>query len=343
MAPASAGQPLETIFIGGGTPSLLSLPAWKIILDALNLAFDLSAIRAGQGEFTVECNPESVTQDLLDLLHAAGVDRLSMGAQSFKPSHLQTLERIHTPNRVAEALDMATHSGIQRRSIDLIYAIPGQTLTDLEHDLDTALALPIEHLSCYNLTYEPNTAMTQKLNMGRFEPCSEDLEIDMFTLVADRLEHAGLSRYEISNFAKPGAECQHNMVYWRQGSWLAAGPSASAHIGGYRYKNIPRLETYLDTSDTGFAPIIDLEPPDPRRLISEKIMTGLRLSEGLDGTDLLAQLATLDPIAAERLDTETITAENSGLLNRSGGRWRLTDAGIIFADGIAADLMAAVG
>ncbi|HED53219.1 MAG TPA: radical SAM family heme chaperone HemW [Phycisphaerales bacterium] len=343
IAPAAAGFPLSTIFIGGGTPSLLSLAAWKTILDALELAFDLSAIRNGQGEFTVECNPESVSPELMDLLRSAGVDRVSMGAQSFKPAHLQTLERLHTPDRVAEALDIAADAGIQRRSIDLIYAIPGQTLTDLERDLDAALALPVEHLSCYNLTYEPNTAMTHRLNLGQFSPCPEDLEIDMFNLIADRLTRAGFGRYEISNYALPGAECRHNMVYWRQGSWLAAGPSASAHVGGHRYKNIPRLETYLETSDTGFASIIDHEPPDPRRLIREKIMTGLRLSEGIDAGDLLAQLATLDPEAADSLESEAITVENSGLLSRSGGRWRLTDAGIIFADGIAADLMAAVG
>lgn len=333
-----AGAPLQTIFVGGGTPSLLRTDLWVRLLGALNRAFDLSAIKAGAGEFTVECNPETITPELMHALAAGGVNRVSVGAQSFNPTHLKTLERWHDPENVGRALELAAAAGIQRASIDLILGIPGQTLEDWSADLDRALALGVSHLSCYNLTYEPNTAMTARLRRGEFRPADEDLEIEMLALTLDRLRNAGFGRYEVSNYAHPGHEARHNLAYWRQEPWLAAGPAASGHYAGHRWKNIPRLDDYLEFDDRGWAPITDHEPPDPARALRERIMTGLRLAEGIDAAAILDDAARLGADPA-RLERTAARHEASGHLRIVNGRWALTDTGFLLADGIAADFM----
>ncbi len=334
-----AAGPLHTIFVGGGTPSLLRVDLWQKLLASIGGLFDLS----GLAEFTVECNPESVSPELMHALKAGGVNRMSMGAQSFNTGHLATLERLHNPERIPIAIEHANSAGIDRVSIDLIFAIPGQTLAELENDLNSALSLPIEHISCYELTYEPNTAMTKRLERGEFERSPEELEIEMFELVSQKLQNSGFGRYEVSNYAKPGAECVHNLMYWQQQSWLAAGPSASAHVAGHRYKNVPRLESYLIVSDDGFSPIVDHEPPDALRLIQERIMTGLRLTAGIEGDSILDELRLLKPGAVERVLDEVIAAENLGQLRREAGVWKLTEPGLLMADGIAGSIMAAIG
>jgi oxygen-independent coproporphyrinogen-3 oxidase len=341
LAPLTEGLPLRTIFVGGGTPTLLAVPLWEVLLGALARYFNLAAV-AREGEFTVECNPETASAELFGVLAAGGVTRLSVGAQSFNPRHLATLERRHDPANVARTLDLAGTAGIQRRSVDLIHAIPGQTMADLDADLDAALSLPIEHLSAYTLTYEPNTAMTRRMERGDFTPADEDTEAAMFERVAERALAAGLDRYEISNFARPGAECRHNLAYWRQEHWLAAGPSASGHVAGHRYKNVPRLDDYLAGDDGGFSLVVDHEPPDDRRLLSEILMTGLRLREGLDTARLRSRADAVGPTVWPALAREAELASGHGWLDRSGGRWSLTPAGLLVADGVAASFMAVV-
>ncbi|GJQ28451.1 MAG: coproporphyrinogen III oxidase [Phycisphaerae bacterium] len=340
LAP-SAQRPLQTIFVGGGTPSLLRTDLWERLLAALDRWYDLASIRAGSGEFTVECNPETVTPDLTATLRAGGVTRVSMGAQSFNRTHLKALERWHDPDNVPRALTLARDAGISRASIDLIFAIPGQSLADVEQDLDTALRLGVTHLSCYALTYEPHTAMTARLTRGEFQRADEDLEADMFLLIRERLAAAGLSAYEVSNFARPGEECRHNLAYWRQDSWLAAGPSASGHLAGVRWKNAPRLDDYLASSTDGFAPIVEFEPLDPRRALAERLMTGLRLREGLDEADMLDQAARLDHAAPARLRACAERHRRAGLMH-PGPRWALTDSGILIADRAAVEFLAAL-
>ncbi len=348
QAPAAQGQPLETIFIGGGTPTLLPVPLWDRLLTALDSLYDLSLMRTGMGEWTVECNPETATAELFDRLARGGINRLSMGAQSFNQTLLDKLDRRHNPDNVYRALDLAKQAGIERTSIDLIFAIPGQTLEQWDADIRTALDLGTTHLSAYALTYEPNTPLTARLRRGEFEPAAEDTEVEMFEHAGRVLAGAGLPRYEVSNFAAEGQECRHNLAYWRQDPWLAAGPSASGHLlapgglaaGSHRWKNTPRLDTYLDHSHRGFAPVNDHEPPEPPRLIAETLMTGLRLREGVDRTGLLARTEALG--LAEALRQAAKEHEDSGMLVVDAGRWVLSDSGLLFADGIASDLMAAV-
>lgn len=333
LAPLATG-PLLTVFVGGGTPSLLRVELWKQILQALDERFHTRSIKIRGGEFTVECNPETVTRELMDVLVEGGVTRVSMGAQSFHPVHLKTLERWHNPENVGIALGLAASAGIDRRSIDLIFAIPGQKLHEWEADLRTAMSLGTEHLSCYALTYEQGTAMTARLNRGDFEPADDDLEAEMFDLTLAVSRSMGFERYEISNFARPKRECRHNLVYWRQGNWLAAGPSASGHLRGLRWKNAPRLDDYLDKDDQGFAPVIEYEVADLKRGLFESLMTGLRLAEGVDSERILRIASRVGVAAAAGLQAWASELVESGKMTSHDGRWTLTDSGMRITNAI---------
>ena len=340
-----ATKPLRTIFVGGGTPSLLAEPLWRKVLAVLAGEFDLSVIRAGHGEFTVECNPETVSPELMATLCAGGVDRVSIGAQSFHANHLKTLERWHDPANVARAIDLARAAGIHRQSLDLIYAVPGQTLAQWDADLRTALALGTEHMSCYALTYEPQTAMTARWQRGEFARADEDIEADMFEHTVSTLRAAGLDRYEVSNFAKPGAECRHNLAYWRQEQWLAAGPSASAHVAGHRWKNLPRLDDYLRQDQDGFAAITDHEPPNPARALGEILWTGLRTREGVSPARVHTACAALSPATEQRVRALMDRLAAEGLLaprKSDADAWALNDAGLLIADRVAVRCLRAV-
>ncbi|MEL6796607.1 MAG: radical SAM family heme chaperone HemW [Planctomycetota bacterium] len=341
IAPLAADLPLRTVFIGGGTPTLLDDELWRRLLESLAGLFDLSLITSGRGEFTVECNPETARPELFDILVAGGVNRISIGAQTFTTEHLRTLERHHHPDSVGRAVELADAAGILHRSVDLIYAIPGQTESDVAADLDTALSLPIDHVSAYNLTYEPQTAMTFRMERGDFAPADEDTELAMFWLVRERCLARGFEAYEVSNFARPGGECRHNLAYWRQEQWIAAGPSASAHVGGHRYKVIPRLTDYLDFSDDGFAPMVDHESPDASRALAEIIMTGIRLSEGIDVEACMKEAEALGAHGA--LGSEIDAVRSNGWLADDTERLVLNERGLPLADHIASCLMSALG
>jgi len=341
LAPLTQNHPLRTIFIGGGTPTLLQPTLWKQLLRTLDDHFNLSEIHANGAEFSVECNPETASPELFDILRAGGVNRLSMGAQSFNPRHLKTLERWHDPASVPRAVTLAQAAGIKRTSIDLIFAIPGQTLPEWDADLTAALTLGTTHLSCYALTYEPNTAMTARLKRGDFTPTDDDLEADMYEHTVKRCADAGLDRYEVSNFAAPGHECAHNLAYWNQASWLAAGPSASSHLldpqgGGWRWKNQPRLDDYLHQSDNGHPRAIDLEPPDPNRLLSEQLMTAVRLRAGIDLDQLLETADEPTTTAVRRIAADQLAR---GYLQENDNRLRPTDSGFLVADGLAREFL----
>ncbi len=341
QAPYADQNPLKTIFVGGGTPSLLAPPLWETLLSALDELFDLSEIRAGAGEFSVENNPESVTEELAQIYAQGGVNRVSMGAQSFNTTHLQSLDRIHNPDKVPEAIEIFQQAGIQRVSIDLIFAVPGQTIDQWDADLRTALALPIEHLSAYGLTYEPGTAMSARLSRGEFVQMPDETEAAMYRHTIDTIRAHGFDRYEVSNHAKPGAQCQHNMRYWTNQDWLAAGPSASGHFRGARWKNTPRLDDYLKLDDHGFAPICEYEPPDDRRELMDLLMTSIRLAQGVDAAFVLEQAKRLG--AEDKLQAAAIMCQEQGwLVEANPPHWQLTDEGFLFADRVAREFIGAV-
>ncbi len=364
LAQLARPGPLRTIFLGGGTPSLLAPPLLERIFAAIRAAFDCSLLDAGKAECTVECNPETVSEELAAQLAACGVNRASVGAQSFHSAHLRTLERWHEPESVARAVERLRGAGVANVSLDLIYAVPGQSLDNLQADLEAALALGPNHLSCYCLTYEPNTALTARLRRGEFSAADDATERAMFDHVVDQLACAGFERYEVSNFARPGFACEHNLTYWRQGGWLAAGPAAAGHVLvadprgaddplvrlglGARWRNVPRLSTWAEAvRRDGLSAVVDVESAEPARALRERIMLGLRLAEGLDEALLLQAADALD--CAEALADAIERFVEQGLLERRGasasGKGRrlcATSEGLAQLDGVAAALMATI-
>jgi len=333
----ATGRPsINTIFIGGGTPTLLAPDLLRKLLAAISTAFDLNS----STEWTIESNPETLTDEICEVLADSGVNRISMGAQTFNKTHLKALERHHDPESVGRSIHRAKAFGFDRLSLDLIYAIPGQTLEQWADDLSRAFALPIDHLSAYALTYEPNTAMTARLKKGEFDAAPDELEVEMYNHTLNQIRAHGLERYEVSNHAKPGSECQHNLAYWQGKNWLAVGPSASGHLDGIRWKNTPRLEEYLSSSEDGFAPICEHETPDQQRMLMDWMMMGIRVSRGLSQSELLRR--------ANELGREDQVAQTMNMCSVQGwvqlenDHWSLTDDGYHFADRVARELIGAL-
>jgi oxygen-independent coproporphyrinogen-3 oxidase len=334
----------KTLFVGGGTPTLLPTELWRSFLGTLAEAGALVQVQ----EFTVEANPETVNGELAEVLAAGGVNRVSIGAQSFQPRLLKALERWHEVESVGRAAEVFRRAGIANINFDLIFAIPGQTMAELEADLDAVLALEPMHLSCYSLIFEPHTPLTQKLKMGRVSPVGEEMERRMYERVLQRLDEAGFEHYEVSNFARrvtaaaPGQEragsqrrdwrCQHNMAYWMNANWLGIGPSAASHVEGRRWKNEAHLGRYIAGAPR--PPVVDEEFLPAARRVGEQMMLLLRLREGaalhwleraLDPTD-----RRWDAIA------ELIAI---GMLERTATHLRLTHAGLFVADSVIAKLL----
>lgn len=327
----------STLFVGGGTPTLLRPELWRRLLAALRDVGVLETV----SEFTVEANPETVTAELVELLLAGGVNRVSLGAQSFHPDLLKMLERWHEPASVARAVETLRCAGLTNFNLDLIFAIPGQSLELLRADLDAALALGPAHLSCYGLTYEPNTAMTQRLKMGKVTPAEEELERQMYALVMDQLDAAGFEHYEVSNWARraPGQSrppsprrCSHNLIYWTNRNWLGLGPAAASHMDGRRWKNEPHLGRYLDQNPE--PPTTEHEELPPARRVGEEIMLRLRLREGAEHAWLENNLAADDPRRATM--TELVAM---GMLERTNSHLRLTRRGLFVADAVIGKLL----
>ena len=323
---AEVSGSVRTVFVGGGTPTLLSAEAWSQLFQGLRAAFDLADLQ----EFTVEANPETVDEQLLQVLAAGGVNRLSIGAQSFDPGHLKTLERWHDPASVERAVAAARLTGFDDINLDLIFAIPGQDLEAVRRDLDRALELEPTHLSCYSLMYEPNTPLMQKLRQGRVERCDIDREAAMLELVMDHLAAAGFGQYEISNYARPGRACRHNQLYWENGNYLALGPSAAGHVDAVRWKNVAHLGRYLASS--GAAPIEETEQLDPDASLGEQLMLRLRLVAGVEWTWLEPRL---DLRRRRQIDRHV----QAGLLERTSTNLRLTRRGLMLADTVLAELL----
>ncbi len=293
MSGAERGSPgisPETIFIGGGTPTLLDASRLGRLLALITEAIDPVRLR----EFTIEANPNTFDADRAEALVAHGVNRISFGAQSFVPAELRTLQRDHDPENVPRAFEIARAVGIENLNVDLIFGIPGQTLETWEYSLGRALELGPKHMSCYSLTYEPNTAMTARMKRGEFAPIDETLELAMFEHVYQRMRAAGFERYEVSNYARPGFECRHNVHYWKGGNWLAWGPSAAGHLNGWRWKNVGSLAHYLEallppSGHGAVLPITQMEHLSPMHWAGEVATFWLRLSAGLNYAEFLAR------------------------------------------------------
>jgi len=332
MLPADT-PPIETVFIGGGTPTMLRSPLLARLLASVRRHLPL--VPDDRLEWTVEANPETVDREIADTLVAGGVNRASLGAQSFTPRLLAALERDHRIESVPEAMAQLRAAGISNLNLDLIFAVPGANLEEWRHDLEAALALEPSHLSAYGLTYEPNTPLAVKADRGEVEPVEQDLEAAMYELACERLAEAGFERYEISNWSRPGRACRHNLLYWRNESWLAFGPSASGHLDGLRFKVVPRLGEWLE--DPRACPLAEWERLDASGTFGERLMLGLRLVEGVDGVWLEQGLERFDADGERGRAIER--ALDDGRLESVGGRVRLTDRGTLLANTLLAELV----
>ena len=324
---------VKTIFIGGGTPTLLN----ATLLDRMLLEINKHIVESTTSlqEWTIEVNPETLDGTKAQILVEHGVSRVSIGCQSFSPRLLKALERQHDPRSVPQAIEYARLAGIEHLSLDLIFGVPTSTLEEWENDLEQTVALGPDHLSCYALTFEPGTALYEKRRLGLVHELDDALQIEMYNHTRDRLE-ACFEQYEISNWAKPGGKCEHNQLYWRNADWLALGPAASGHIQGTRWRNIPRLDTWL--SNGPLSPIVDREDPEPSRTVGERLMLGLRLTAGLSDevlNDMLSADASNEIRRREVLDQGLL----DGTLWRRGNGVAFSRAGVLQADGFLADLL----
>lgn len=327
----SAARP-RTIFFGGGTPTLLPHNLMRRLLRGLRDRFDLARLE----EWTVEANPATVRREYCAVMREAGVDRLSFGAQSFNPSELATLERHHDPADVGRSIEIARAAGFRRLNVDLIYAVPGQDLRSWSESLQAALDLGTPHVSCYNLTYEPNTPMAVKKRLGRLRPVEEDVELDMLHHARSRTRAAGYRAYEVSNYAVPGDECRHNLVYWTGGNYIGLGPSAASHVEGWRWRNRPHLGEWEDAVSAGELPAADVESLSPGRRAGELAMLMLRLDRGIE-FDAFAARTGRDAGHTFRDQLERLAPV--GLITVDASSVRLTERGINVADAVAAEFL----
>ncbi len=332
---AATDEEVETIFVGGGTPTLLPVDGLKRLVDGIGAFIGGAVLK----EFTVEANPASVDTEKIGVLRAGGVDRISMGAQSWHQAELTALERLHNPGDIVEGVRLCRAHDIGRINLDLIFGIIGQTMASWMDSLDRTIDLGVEHISCYALTYEPGTRLTALRDAGRLKPCDESLETEMYLAAIERLAKAGYEQYEISSFAQPGQRCMHNIVYWRNGSYVAVGPSAAGFVGGERYRNVPDLAEYVRRMDRDGTAEIERERITGATLAGETLMMGLRLNEGVE----LARLgipagAPLSPAVDRRIRLHG----DGGLLEHHGDYLRLTPRGRLVGDAIISDLFAAL-
>lgn len=333
-SPALVIRP-RTIFFGGGTPSLLPLEPMRRLLAGIAELFDLSQVN----EWTVEVNPATASDEYCRMLRESGPDRLSFGAQSFDPAELAVLERHHDPLDVGRSIAAARAAGFTRLNLDLIYAVPGQTIESWQRSLEAALELEPPHLSCYGLTYEPNTPLAVRKRMGRVSAVEESLELAMMHLTRRRLADAGRPAYEISNFAIPGEECRHNLLYWTGGNYIGLGPAAASHVEGWRWRNRPHLGEWERALADRQLPAIEAETLTPAARHGELAMLMLRLSRGLNFSDFADRTGR----DARKLFAEPIERlVPNGLLSIDQTALRLTDRGLEVADAVAAEFLNAL-
>jgi oxygen-independent coproporphyrinogen-3 oxidase len=312
------GREVDTVYFGGGTPSLLSPADLEVVMQALQATF---RVEPG-AEISIESNPESVTREKLSDFRSLGVNRLSLGVQSFEPSILQTLGRAHSGARARQAFEEARRAGFENVSFDLMLALPGQSLDILKQDLKTACALAPDHLSAYLLEMDKETALRARIERGELKPATEDEAADMYETTRTVLTRAGFRHYELSNFAFPGRECRHNLKYWTDLQFVGFGPSAWSYLGGRRFREAADLEGYLDGVRRGVPPRREDMEGESRERIEEALFAGLRLVDGVDLAKLGRNYGVEDPLGDRRQAVRDL--EEAGFVSLEGDRLRLT-------------------
>jgi putative oxygen-independent coproporphyrinogen III oxidase len=322
---ARASWPVFTsVFVGGGTPTLLPPDDLAAILHDVAAVLPL----APDAEVTVEANPETVTVDQMRVLAAAGVNRVSLGAQSFARHVLAALGRWHELDAPLRALEACRRAGISRLSLDLIYGTPGETDDDWTGSVRTALASGVDHMSAYALTVEPNTEYARRIRNGTAAEPDDDVQAARMERVDAMASAAGLRRYELSNWARPGAESRHNRTYWRGGDWLGIGAGAHGHWRGRRWWSVRSPERYVTAALAGRSTTAGDEVPDPDQRRVERLMMGLRVVEGVERR----AIAPLDETVVRELS-------DAGLLRADDERIALTSDGMRLASAVTVRLL----
>jgi oxygen-independent coproporphyrinogen-3 oxidase len=326
-------RPVETLFIGGGTPTYLNPDQVGRLLEAINRRLRL---RPG-GEFSIESTPDSLTEEKAALLASRGITRVSVGVQSFRPESLAALDRRHTAGQIPQAV-AAVRAHRLALSLDLIFAAPGSTVETWAGDLDAALALAPDHISTYGLTYEKGTPLWKQRRVGSVLPVAEDDELAMYELAIDRLTGAGFEHYEVSNFARPGFRCRHNERYWANEAYFGFGVGAARYVNGVRELNTRDTRQYIQKVLSGESPTFQSEQLGPRDRAFETVGTQLRRAEGIGRTRFREQTGfDLD----ELLGSPLTSLVRNGLLADDGRAVRLTRRGLHVADAVIEELMKA--
>ena len=319
----------DTLFLGGGTPSLLTPDQLSEILAALDSRFGtLNWLEA-----TIEANPGTVALEKLKAYHQLGINRISLGVQSFNPQNLTFLSRIHSAKESRTANEHARAAGFDNLSCDLIFGLPGQTWTHWQQDLAAVVELGPKHLSCYNLTVEEQTPLYDLTSAGKIRMPNDETTADLFKRTGDYLAEQGYPRYEISNYARSGFECRHNLHYWRIEPYLGFGPSAHSFDGTRRWWNVNNLNQYLTRVKSGSSAVHETELLTPVELINERIGFGLRIAEGFNLDDIPVKYR----FQVEN-QIEICHKKWPSCLASSGNRQSLTSKGLLFADAIAVDM-----
>ncbi len=339
---------LETVFFGGGTPSLLTIPQW----EEIGRTMDRLRIRPSV-EWTVECNPATVSPDKARVLRAIGVNRVSMGVQSLDEDLLERLGRVHTREMVFRSFEVLRSAGFDNVNLDLMFAIPGQTMDAWRATLSEALAMGSEHLACYEVIYEEDTPLFAQLRAGRIH-VDEDLAAAMYDTLIEAADAAGLRQYEVANFARddragsgapanaahpravPRFACRHNVNYWRGGAYAAAGPSASGFEGGVRYRNVSDTRTYCARLEGGELPIEWREDLPPAARAGEIAAFGLRMNAGWTW-DAFRDATGFD--LREEWDAEMRELAARGWGVRESDGFRLSAEGMRFADAAGSEFL----
>ena len=319
----------DTIYFGGGTPSLLESEEIAQIIDACVRSFDVAADR----EVTLEANPETVTSARLAAFRAAGVTRLSFGVQSFREDELQRLSRLHSADRARAAVAEARAAGFDNLSLDLMMWLPQQRVEEWLESVDEALALGPAHLSLYLLEVYPNAPLKDEMARARWSQAPDDDAAAMYLTAMERLEAGGYEQYEISNVARPGRRSRHNLKYWTDGEWLGFGCGAHSTRDGVRWRNVAATDEYIGRIQRGEPTAVDVRQLSPRERLGDALFTGLRLVEGIDLVDISRRYGV---DVWQRYGRELDPFVETGVLRREGPRLRLTREGMLLAHEVMA-------
>lgn len=323
-------EQIETVYFGGGTPSLLSADELAVIFSKLRSSYTIIP----EAEITLEANPDDITTGKLEEWKQAGINRLSIGVQSFFDAELRWMNRAHTAAQSIEAIQAAKQHGFHNITIDLIYGTTGLTNEQWEQNIAQAIELEVPHLSCYALTVEPATALNRMIEKNKSANVDPEKQAAQFITLMDKLEAAGYEHYEISNFAKRGQRSRHNSAYWQGKQYVGLGPSAHSFNGHSRQWNVANNALYISSLNKGILPA-ETELLTPTQQLNEYIMTSLRTTEGLD---LIHIDHRFGPESVKQIRTTIQKYQRTGKVTLRQARLQLTREGKLFADGIAADL-----